>query len=613
MRFSPEFINRVREANNLVDVIGQSVQLKRSGARLVGLCPFHGEKTPSFSVSEDKQMYHCFGCKASGNVFHFLQNFRGYSFPEAVEYLAQRAAISLPTEVYDGPSAAAVNEERERQKMLWRVNTYATHFYQHHLKKLASDHPVHLYLKKRGLKEETIERFELGYAPDGWTALADSIQGKNIPFDFPVHLGLIKKRNTEGYFDLFRHRLMFPIKSPMGQHIGFGGRVLGDEMPKYLNSPDSSVFHKGKVFYGLDETAKFIRSQDCAIVVEGYMDFLALYQAGIQNVIATLGTAFTNDHAKLIKRYTKNITVLFDGDRAGRDAAERSLPILLTEGLHPKGVVLAEGLDPDEFVLKYGVDALRKILTEAPELFTQLMQERFMQMGSGASDRVRLLDEIIPLLLNIADLRLRDIYSQWLCDLFGTEKQWAKNQLLKAFRGHQAPKPAVSEKVSESMQPIENIDEFRPPIVLVNPPRVELELLNVALIKPEYFEAVVLANIFSELESQSIREIFLRAQDLYRQMPNKFDSLTALLASEVKPPSAVTLHLAKPLSELQPGGAQKLIADCIRKIRGNQLRVKSRELAAHLKGQSPTAQLEKLEQIMNIHRDRHSLERETET
>lgn len=617
MRFSQDFIEKVREANNIVDLISQHVQLKKAGTGMSGLCPFHSERTPSFSVSEERQLYHCFGCGASGNVFTFLKNYKGMTFPETIEYLAERAGLEIPKEIIDAKSKSDYKDAQEKQKLMWRMNAFAAKVFHQNLMKCPDSHPVRQYLAKRKLSSEMIELFQIGLAPDEWENLVGHIQAQNAPVELAAELGLIKKRGQgkDGYFDIFRHRLMFPIHSSMGNAIGFGGRTLGNDVAKYINSTDSMVFHKGKVFYGLDKTAKFIRAQDYVIIVEGYMDCIALYQAGFRNVVAPLGTALTADHARLIKRYTKNVLVLFDGDEAGQGAAERSLPILLSEGLLPKGLILENELDPDEYIIKHGPEALQKALAEAPELFVLMMGNKFKRLGSAATDRLALIDEMAPILSKASDPRLQAIYSDWFCEMFGADSKWAKGALVEAMRNHKSfrsdtrqAEVAPSSPKAEAVGDVQEI--VRDLIKVEKPPRPELELLNIALMREEYFNLIWDSAIVDRFTCESLREIFYRAEELYRQMPSKFDSLTALLVAEVEPSKTVTLHMERPLSELQSGGAKKLITDCTRKIREAYLRSKTKELTAHLRGQTSSEQLQKLEQIMNIQRDRISLKRD---
>ncbi len=330
IKFTPEFIERVAEANNIVDLISQQTQLKSAGGGLMGRCPFpdHKEKTPSFSVSETKQVYHCFGCHKSGNIFSFLRDFQGLSFPEAVEFLADRAGISLPKPTGE---SVEIDKAMQRRKQLLAANKWALIFFREQLKQQASDHPVKKYIQKRGLLPETLETFQMGYAPADWDGLVNFLTSKGISMEIAEEARLVKARTQgkTGYFDLFRDRLIFPILNNQGEPVAFGGRIIESGEPKYLNSPETPVFVKGKILYGLFQTARYIRSEDAVLIVEGYMDLISLYQVGIRNVVATMGTALTPDHGRFLKRLTKNVVVLFDGDSAGQEAAERSLPLLL--------------------------------------------------------------------------------------------------------------------------------------------------------------------------------------------------------------------------------------------------------------------------------------------
>ena len=414
MSFSQSFIEKVRESSNIIDLIGQYTQLKRTGGRHFGLCPFpdHNEKTPSFSVTEERQLYHCFGCGKGGNVFTFLQTYRGMSFPEAVEFLADRAGIEIEkTEVQKRQNPEQFAKAKDEKKSFLKVNRLAADYYSFVLKKLPTGHSHGGYIQRRKIDSEIIEKFQLGISPEKWQGLTEVLQKRSIPLTAAEKLGLVKKKKQgEGYFDLFRDRLMFPILSPAGEVLGFGGRTFGDDHPKYLNSPETPVFNKGRTFYGLHETAKFIRTEDEVVLVEGYMDLIALYAAGVKNVVAVLGTALTENHAKLLKRYTKNVLVLFDGDAAGQRAAERSLSILLGEGLLPREIVLPAGKDPDDFINEFGVEELKKIMKAAPDFYTSFLDRCSREFGNAPTDKIKTVDKVGPILLRVSDPRLRELY-----------------------------------------------------------------------------------------------------------------------------------------------------------------------------------------------------------
>ena len=442
MRFPDDFIQKVRDANDIVEIIGQYTQLKPSGSRLVGRCPFpdHSDKSPSFSVTEHNQLFYCFGCHKGGTVYTFLEKYNGMAFPEAVEYLARRASIPLP-EPEPGAKQFRSNTSRDEKDSLLRVNKLAAIYYYKQLKGLADDHPARAYLVKRGLTEEIVDIFRIGYANEEWQDLDRYLaHEKNVPRAIPEKLVLIKQKKNgvpsrpdDMYRDFFRDRLIFPIFSQTSDVIGFGGRTLGDDLPKYLNSQDSPVFHKSKVLYGIHETGKHIRAQDQAVVVEGYMDAIALYAAGIKNVVAILGTAFTLDHAKVLKRHSTNVIMLLDGDAAGFNAAAKSLPILLEAGLMPKGLLLPEKMDPDDFVKAFGSAKLQNEIERAPELFTLLLQRSWMANYRGRdSEKVQIIEEAAYVMKGMPNIALRDLYILEMSRQLDVDLTWLRGSLQRA-------------------------------------------------------------------------------------------------------------------------------------------------------------------------------------
>ncbi|NCN41952.1 DNA primase [bacterium] len=629
MKFSEEFIDRVREASDLIEIVSQHVNLKKSGSGYQGLCPFHGEKTPSFSVSDVKQVYHCFGCKASGNVFKFVQEHQGLTFPETVEYLAQRAGIPLPIEE---DKWSGGTEKREEKKTLYRINQYASEFYHQKLLKLSRTEEIWKYLSNRKLGEEEVKKYKLGWASPNWSDLSEALVRKKAPIELSEKLGLSKKRaQSSGHFDLFRSRLMFPILSPTEKCLGFGGRVIGDEHPKYLNSPDSEVFHKGQVFYGLNWSAKHIRTEDVAVVVEGYMDWIALDRQGISNVVATLGTALTERHAKLIKRYAPNVIVLFDGDSAGQTAAERSLPILLKEGLFVKGVFLPEGMDPDDFINKEGSGALKARLAKAPDLFNLLLEVERKKIGNSPSDKTKLIEKMVPYIEAVENSSLKGLYVESLADMLNVDKsvipvdighrggsQFSSRAPYQDRRAHQAGRSrwASSPGSNQTGGPQDpegaGLARSRPEksIDLRKATRLEIEILNVSLLKSVYLEQVLNSQALEFMPTEGVRVIFKELERLYRQDPSRFDTLPSLLSSKVEPGESVTLHLTSPFQSLTDEAAKKLIHDCIKRLHEKFLRSQSRALMNNLKGSQGSDQTEKLEQIMNIHRDRQDIKKD---
>ncbi|MDD4503800.1 MAG: DNA primase, partial [Clostridiaceae bacterium] len=360
MLFSEDKISEIIEKNDIVDVISEYMTLKRRGSNYGALCPFHSEKTPSFSVSPSKQIFNCFGCGVGGNVITFIQKIEKIEFVEAVKMLAERAGIQLEED--KDPKQL---ERAKLKRALYKVNAEAARFFYSNLNTGTKSLE---YLKRRGLSEAIIKRFGLGFAPDKWNELMDSMKRKGYNTELLYKAGLIvKSRDNKRYYDKFRNRIMFPIIDLKGNVIAFGGRVTDDSKPKYLNSPDTPVFNKGYNIFGLNFVKK-IQNLENIIVVEGYMDAIALHQFGVENAVASLGTAFTENQAKLLKRFSNEIIISYDSDLAGQTATLKGLSILEKEGCVVKVLSLPSGKDPDEYIRKEGMDAFRERIKKSVSL-----------------------------------------------------------------------------------------------------------------------------------------------------------------------------------------------------------------------------------------------------
>ena len=349
-RIPEELIDTIRAQADIVDLVSDFVTLKKSGKNFQGLCPFHNEKTPSFNVNSERQIFHCFGCGKGGNVFTFLMEHEKVTFVEAVHHIADKLHITIPETSRD-------RQESSESENLGRVTQFAAKFFHDQL--LASDpsSQVGQYVSHRGLSDATIHAFTLGYAPNGWDGLLKEAKKHDIS-PFWLEKAGLAKTNGERFYDAFRNRLIFPIYSVSGRVVGFGGRALTDEdQPKYLNSPESPIYQKSRIVYGLHQTKDSVRRSEKVLVVEGYMDLLSLYQAGIENVAATCGTALTNEHARLIARYTKNVVMIFDSDSAGSRAALRGLEPLVSANIWTQVMQLPKNEDPDTFVQNQGKDS----------------------------------------------------------------------------------------------------------------------------------------------------------------------------------------------------------------------------------------------------------------
>ncbi|MEE8484038.1 MAG: DNA primase [Nitrospinota bacterium] len=352
-----DVIDRVREAVDIVEVISSYLPLKKSGANHMALCPFHTEKTPSFSVSQSKQIFHCFGCGEGGNVLTFVMKYENLPFIDAMENLANRAGITLPNKKRDSDDYAR----------LYAVNGEAAIFYIKQLREAGEGSSAKRYLKKRGLDDEAVERFSLGLAPDKYESCMKHLVSKKFSAAEIEKAGIIKKGSSGNYFDRLRGRLIFPIFDERNRPVAFAGRILEENIKaaKYINSPETPIYHKGRLLYGLNWAQGAIREKERAIVVEGYMDMIALHLAGIDNVVAVSGTAFTSSQCRTLRRFTTNFVMLFDGDDAGRKAALRATQVAMEQSVRPGVVVLSSGEDPDTFVKKRGLQAFLEKLEEA--------------------------------------------------------------------------------------------------------------------------------------------------------------------------------------------------------------------------------------------------------
>lgn len=532
MKFSQEFIDQVQDANNLVDIISQYTQLKQSGSGLMGRCPFpdHKEKTPSFSVSEAKQVYHCFGCQKSGNIFTFLNQYQGMSFPQSMEYLADRAGIVLPkeTQAFDDKNAL-------RKKEILKLNKTTLNFFNKNLANSGKDSLVRQYLNKRGLNEETIQLFRLGWSLPEWETLVNHLKSSGYSLDLAEDARLVKRKAREsGFYDIFRERLIFPITNSMGDVLAFGGRILAQGEPKYLNSPETPVFQKGKIFYGLEQTARYIRSQDQIIIVEGYMDLISLFQSGIRNVVATMGTALTSDHGRLIKRLTRNVVVLFDGDRAGKEAAERSLSLLLEQDLYPRGLILPDNMDPDDFVKNRGVGELNQLIDRSPDLMNLIFTEWLVGFGGEPSEKIKIANRLKKVLDVIPDSQYRKLYVEQLAPMMGVDKNWLRETVLVKTAAAQPKRETTP--ISNSMPKVSS-DPVNFPVKSAS--KAEKYLLSLVIKSRANLDYFLEQNLGQYIVNIPMKNLFNHIVQVYRQNPEKFDRLTSLLITQIDDPNVL--------------------------------------------------------------------------
>ena len=413
MRYSDDIIEEVRMKNDIVDVISQYVKLTRKGSSYFGLCPFHNEKTPSFSVTPSKQMYYCFGCGAGGNVYNFIMEYENYSFGEALSHLAGRAGVELPKIEY----SREAREKAEQRAALLEINKLAAQYFYYQLRR-ESGKTAYGYLLGRGLSEETIRKFGLGYSDKYSDDLYKYLKGKGYSDELLRESGLFNVDERRGMYDKFWNRVIFPIMDVNNRVIGFGGRVMGEGKPKYLNSPETKIFDKSRNLYGLN-VARTTR-KNYLILCEGYMDVIAMHQAGFTNAVASLGTALTSGHASLVKRYTKEVLLLYDSDGAGVRAALRAIPILREAGVTSRVVSLKPWKDPDEFIKNEGAEAFEERLNQAMDsfMFRVHIAEQDFAMDAPQGQN-QFFERCAEMLLELSDELERNLYIEAIVKEYG--------------------------------------------------------------------------------------------------------------------------------------------------------------------------------------------------
>ncbi len=415
MQISEEILEKIKSQNDIVDVISERVRLKKSGRNFTGLCPFHNEKTPSFSVSQEKQIYKCFGCGEAGNVISFVMKEKNLPFVEAVKYLANRA--NIPLESNNGEKSKTA----KKKDLLYRVNVEAAKFF---FSNLINNQSAKEYFLNRGIKEQTIKKFGLGFANDSWNSLMFYLRRKGVNDILLEEAGLISVNKEKGTkYDRFRNRVMFPVFDYQGRVIGFGGRVLDDSKPKYLNSPETLVFQKGTNLYGLNFALKHNLNERYFIIVEGYMDLISLHQYGITNVVASLGTALTINQARLLKRYADKVIISYDADMAGQMATLRGLEILRTAGFDVRVLNIPQGKDPDEYVRSNGREAFLKLINSAEPLIDYRMKKAEEGIDFKNSQSLILYAKRIMDIISDLDPVEKDVYIKKASENTGIKEQ----------------------------------------------------------------------------------------------------------------------------------------------------------------------------------------------
>ena len=442
-------VREVRERAPILEVISDYMSLRKSGANYQGLCPFHSEKSPSFNVNPARGIFHCFGCGVGGNAVDFVMRMEGIAFPQAVKFLAKRVGVEIPERPLTKDEKRKVDEQEE----LYRINELAGEFYRRVLESDEAGAAGRSYLERRGVTPETAGIYRLGFAPAGWDNLAKFLQKKGISPEQAEKLGLLRKKDGGGYYDTFRNRLLFTISDLHGRAIGFGGRVMDDSLPKYINSPESAIYRKSEVLFGLDLAKKGMREKGGAIIVEGYFDHLALYTAGFTNVVATCGTALTAPHLKILRRYAERVYMLFDGDDAGRKATLRSMELFLEEGFPARVIEVPSGDDPDTFIRREGAAAFEPLMESAPPIFEFFYRGLIGSLDlRGVEGKVAFVNEVAPRLQKIADPVERELYEKEICRRVGVEQGMLRRKgVIVAPPQRPQPKPESRNRGTEEV------------------------------------------------------------------------------------------------------------------------------------------------------------------
>ena len=501
MPFPPSFLDELAARNPIEEVVGQYVNLKRSGSNLFGLCPFHGEKTPSFSVSPDKGIYYCFGCHKGGSVINFEMEIEGLSYPDAVRALAKRAGMTVPED-------EQYQSRYRRQERLWALNKEAARFF--HAALFQPEGAAGLeYAGKRGMPKSTLTKFGIGFAPDSWDALCKAMEAKGYTREELQASGLVSVSQKNGrIYDRFRNRLMFPIIDVRGNVIGFGGRVMDNSTPKYLNSPETEIFNKRKNLFALNLAKK--TRLGYMILVEGYMDAVALHQYGFDCAVASLGTSLTEEHASLLARYTQQVILIYDGDEAGQNATQRAIPMLEKAGLQVKVLKMREAKDPDEYLRKFGADRFRILLEESSnrvEYQLKAIQKKYDL--NIDEERVNFITEAADFVSTLGNAVQREVYGNRAAEAAKISPEAMKIEVQKAYKRRLSREKRKQEKID--LAPARNLQTQSRQIRYDNVKSAAAEERVVAAVMkepaliseipeltPEEFSAPILAKVFSQ-------------------------------------------------------------------------------------------------------------------
>jgi DNA primase len=585
VRFDDSKIEEIKSRIDIVELASEYLTLKKAGRNFTGLCPFHQEKTPSFTVNREKQIFYCFGCGEGGNAITLLMKIANMTFPEAVKTLAEKTGVVLPLRSVnkDGSQKDSLREE------ITNLNLRAAQQFSRNLFSTAGK-VAREYLQSRGISDETIKQFRVGFAPDTWRSLTDYIEGSGSSLKLAEQAGLIVSGKEGSFYDRFRGRLIFPIENVLGEVVAFGGRVMEKGEPKYLNSPESPVYIKGKNLYGLNKAKEEIRKKGFALIVEGYFDLISLWNAGIGNVVATLGTALTREHLELLRRYTLNVVALFDPDEAGKKALDRSLELFLSMNMHAQALILPEGCDPDDYVKKYGKEKLDELIKFAPAISDYYI-ENVLGGGKTFEENRDLVKTATEFISKIGDEIEKNLFIKRVAEKLGIPQELLKKEIHK--KDVQLRPKGGSQK--------QTIDAKIDP--------VEVHLIRLLLEYPQktaYVESEKVLDFFLHPELRNLGKKIVEAYKLLG-----FVELNVILSADDDRPLREKIH--KLIIEAPPTDdtmVEKNFTDNIRRIKEKWYKDQHRQLKLKLANAQDSGNEEILSSLLHEKKELIAKERE---
>ena len=582
-RIPQEVIDRILDRLDIVEVIGAYIQLKKAGRSFKACCPFHNEKTPSFVVSPDKQIYHCFGCSVGGNAINFVMKYENLEFPEAVRQLADKTGVEMPKYRRED------SEENSLAAQLYEVNKLASSFYQNYLRsdkgKKASG-----YLGKRGFTPSTLAEFSIGYSPDEWEAFRRYASSKKVHPSLLRKAGLtIPSEKGKGDYDRFRNRIIFPIFNERGSIVAFGGRVMDDSLPKYINSPETLIYSKSNILYGLNFSKKGIRDSGYAILVEGYLDVIIPFQGGVRNIVATSGTALTPRQVTMLKKYTDTAVMVFDSDQAGEAASLRGLDILIENGMKVRIATLPEGEDPDSFISKNGRDEFLRIIDAAKDLFEYKLDLLVEKLG--VRDISGIVDEMLPTIAKVESAVIQSDYLRKLAERLGVHEASLRYEMGKV-------KPDYSYHYAKEGETDRTSNNYR---------ASEVHLLGLAMMDEGKFKRIESELGLDQIRDRDVRKVMdmvgeVFASGMKEVSPGK---LLSRLEEDERAKEAAVQALAKADITEDP---ERAFSDCMFCIRKENREEELKSLTERLKKAqdkgNDTEMKELLVRINNIHKEK---------